>query len=158
MTNKTVTIHTFIDWAISTDNITDSSVKRWHLLHQEQHLLYFFWWTTKVLWSLIWNIHTHVENKPKPWKPASFLVFQSHLFPLFSGMVCKGQQEVRVRAPEWNSCGWFRVSNCCSSECNSSLEPHPAKKVGLTPFCCRSLPDQWEHPCCHNWDLWVTSV
>lgn len=89
-----------------------------------------------------------IKNLKSYWL-ACFLVSS---FSLFSSMICKGQQETRIRVPEWKLCRWFWISNCCFSDCRRFLEPHPEKKVGLTPFCYRSLPDQCVHLCCQNQD------
>lgn len=90
------------------------------------------------------------KTNPKHEKLLACLFFS--LFSLFFWYDMQSSTRSQGRAPEWNSCGWFRISNCCSSDCHSFLEPHPASKVGLTAFCCRNLPDQWAHLCWQNQD------
>lgn len=153
MNNKTVTIHVFLDWTISTNNITDNSLKRWQVFCINNNTYCISFDRLQRLLSHSFEIFipmwkTNLEHT----KSLAFSVFQSLLFPLFLvSMICNAQREVRVRASEWNSSGWFRVSACCCPACHSSSEPHPAKNVGPTSFLCGSLPDQWEHLCCQYW-------
>lgn len=89
MTNKTITIHVFIDQTKSTNNVKDNSPKRWHMfcINSNTYCITFER-TRKVSFSLIWSIHTYVINKPETWKITRFSCFLVSYFSYFSVMTC----------------------------------------------------------------------
>lgn len=152
MTNKTITIHVFIDWTISTNNINNSPKRRQvFCINNNTYWISF----DRLQRSLSHSFEIFIpmwKTNLKHGKSLAFPVFPFHLFSLFLVcMIYDAQQEVRVTTPEWNPSGWFRVCACSCPACLSSSEPHPAKAAGQTSFCYRTLPDQWEYLLCQYW-------
>lgn len=137
MTNKTAKNHVFIDWTISTSNITDNSHKRWQVLCINNNRYYISFDRLQRPLSHSFAIFISM------WKTVSY--------PLHSVQVCmiyNAQPEVRITTPKWSSSGWFKVTASCCPKCHTYSEDYLAKKAGMTSSCYRSLPDQWGHLHC----------